>query len=176
MAKTFAPNKRVELEAPETPPVVTNIPASPANPVPPTVTKQSKPPPAKVKIPAKVPAKEPDNIPMMEPGMKEILDMEIMEEKVKPKPVVGPKKKSEIAMMLNTEEEPISKAPKKLKTVRGEPPKTIKPAKANKAPKLYLKLMSCLFRLYRNLIYLKRVITISIELFFISSPETGGKH
>jgi tetratricopeptide (TPR) repeat protein len=37
--------------------------------------------------------------------------------------------------MLNTEEEPIAKVPEKLKTARGEPPKTIKPAKANKAPK-----------------------------------------
>ena len=59
-----------------------------ANPLDPN--KKIPPPPSQ----NSVPAKEPDNIPIIEPGMKEVPVLENEEEVVKPKPVPGPKKKS----------------------------------------------------------------------------------
>ena len=141
LAKPFDPNKFPQQESP---PVVVKAPVPPAIPVPP-VPKQSKPPPS---IPPKGPAKEPENIPMMVPGMKEVMDLEKVEEIVKPKLVAGPKKKLSTAIVKKQEptEEPIivakalipkkpaAKTPEKIPTAKAEPPKILKPTDTKKVP------------------------------------------
>ena len=87
LANPLDPNKKSRQVSP---PVVAKTPAPPEKPAPQPVPRQSSPLPSQ----NSVPAKEPDNIPIIEPGMKEVPVLENEEEVVKPKPVPGPKKKS----------------------------------------------------------------------------------
>jgi tetratricopeptide (TPR) repeat protein len=86
LAKPFAPKKSHEQELP---PVVAKTPAPSVSIVPPAVPKKSPPPPSKTAVQKK----EPKNIPIIEPGMKEVPVQESVKKVSKPKLVAGPKKK-----------------------------------------------------------------------------------
>ena len=124
LANPLDPNKKSRQVSPL---VVAKTPAPPDKPAPQPVPRQSSPPPSQ----NSVPAKEPDNIPIIEPGMKEVPVLENEEEVVKPKPVPGPKKKSSTGKTKAQEPDQVRVAKAKPFTPERPSAKINQPAKKN---------------------------------------------